>query len=180
MYHIHGDKRVNASVQLITQALLELLEEKPFSRITVADLQRRSTVSRSTFYRCFDRTEDVLAYLCDTGFDKVLEQDLPDAQTLSAQVFRYWMRNTAVLEALVEVRRTDILFSSLRRCLSRMDHFPALSDSAAENDYFIAIVTSVITGILTTWIEHGKQETEEQVFERVSAGMVSAILLVAG
>ena len=143
MYHIHGDKRVNASVQLITQALLELLEEKPFSRITVADLQRRSTVSRSTFYRCFDRTEDVLAYLCDTGFDKVLEQDLPDAQTLSAQVFRYWMRNTAVLEALVEVRRTDILFASLRRCLSRMDHFPALSDSAAENDYFIAIVTSL-------------------------------------
>lgn len=180
MYHIQGDKRVQASVKLITEALLSLLEEKPFSQITVTDLQRRSTVSRSTFYRCFDRPEDVLAYLCDAGFDSVLESDPPDAQTLSLEVFRYWMHNTAVLEALVEVRRTDILFASLRRSLSRVAHLPALSDNAAENDYFVSIVTSVMTGILTTWIEHGKVESAEEVYERVSAGLVSAILLVAG
>lgn len=180
MYHIQGDKRVQSSIKLITEALLALLEEKPFSQITVTDLQRRSTVSRSTFYRCFDRPEDVLAYLCDTGFDTVLQREAPDAQTLSQEVFRYWMHNTAVLEAMVEVHRTDILFTSLRRSLEKLDHFPALSDNAAENDYFIAIVTSVMTGILTTWIEHGKTETPEEVFERVSAGMVSAILLVAG
>lgn len=180
MYHIQGDKRVQASVELITKALLELLAEKPFSRITVTDLQQRSTVSRSTFYRSFDHPADVLAYLCDRGFEIAMRKAEPSAQALGVAVFRYWMENTAVLEALVEVRRTDILLASLRRSLSRAQGFTSLSDSAAENDYFVSIVTSVMTGILTTWIEHGKRETPEEVFERVSAAMASAIPLVAG
>lgn len=180
MYHIQGDKRVQASVELITGALLQLLAEKPFSRITVTDLQQRSTVSRSTFYRSFDRPEDVLAYLCDRGFETAMQDAAPDAAALGLSVFQYWMRNTAVLEALVETHRTDILFASLRRALTQAENIPALSGSAAENDYFISIVTSVMTGILTTWIEHGKSETFEQVFERVAAGMASAIALVTG
>ena len=179
MYHIQDDKRVQTSVKLIADALLALLEEKPFSQITVTDLQLRSTVSRSTFYRSFDRPEDVLAYLCDQGFETALRKAEPSAQALGVAGFRYWMHNTAVLEAIVEVHRTDILFASLRRALTQAQHLPLLSDRAAENDYFVAIVTSVMTGILTTWIEHGKRETPEEVFERVSAGMEAAVQLVA-
>lgn len=65
MYHIKHDKRAESSVELICTAVLELLETKPLGEITISDVQRRSTVSRSTFYRNFDSLEDVLALLCD-------------------------------------------------------------------------------------------------------------------
>ena len=71
MYHIKHDKRAESSVELICTAVLELLETKPLGEITVSDVQRRSTVSRSTFYRNFDSLEDVLALLCDRGFDEI-------------------------------------------------------------------------------------------------------------
>ncbi len=71
MYHIKHDKRAESSVELICTAVLELLETKPLGEITISDVQRRSTVSRSTFYRNFDSLEDVLALLCDRGFDEI-------------------------------------------------------------------------------------------------------------
>ena len=65
MYHIKHDKRAQASTELICAGLLVCMKEKPFARITITDVQRASTVSRSTFYRNFDCLEDVLALLCD-------------------------------------------------------------------------------------------------------------------
>lgn len=54
MYHIKNDKRARASTELICAGLLACMKEKPFARITITDVQRASTVSRSTFYRNFD------------------------------------------------------------------------------------------------------------------------------
>ena len=68
MYHIKNDKRAQASSELICAGLLACMKEKPFARITITDVQHASTVSRSTFYRNFDCLEDVLALLCDRGF----------------------------------------------------------------------------------------------------------------
>ena len=119
MYHIKNDKRARASTELICAGLLACMKEKPFARITITDVQRASTVSRSTFYRNFDCLEDVLALLCDRGFQAVFSEynALPPEQrgSLAKAVFQYWFRNSAVLEALVQIRRTDILFDSLRR-----------------------------------------------------------------
>ena len=74
MYHIKNDKRAYASVELICSSLLELLETTPFEQITISDIQRMSTVSRSTFYRNFDRIEDVLMLLCDRNFDAAFKR----------------------------------------------------------------------------------------------------------
>ena len=53
MYHIKNDKRAQTSTELICAGLLACMREKPFARITITDVQRASTVSRSTFYRNF-------------------------------------------------------------------------------------------------------------------------------
>ena len=74
MYHIKNDKRARASTELICAGLLACMKEKPFARITITDVQRASTVSRSTFYRNFDCLEDVLALLCDRGFQAVFSE----------------------------------------------------------------------------------------------------------
>ena len=114
MYHIKNDKRAQASTELICAGLLACMKEKPFARITITDVQHASTVSRSTFYRNFDCLEDVLALLCDRGFQAVFTayNALPAAQrgNLPKAVFHYWFHNSAVLEALVQIHRTDILF----------------------------------------------------------------------
>ena len=174
MYHIKHDKRAQASTELICSGLLACMKEKPFARITITDVQHASTVSRSTFYRNFDCLEDVLALLCDRGFQAVFaaHSALPPEQrgSLAKAVFQYWFHNSAVLEALVQIHRTDILFDSLRRSAG-------LIEAPARFDYFFAIITSTMVGILTVWVEHGKTETEEQMVQKLAGAFAEIAFL---
>lgn len=162
MYHIKSDKRTETSARLITEAVLALMEEQSFDRITISDVQRRSGVSRSTFYRSFDKLEDVLELLCDQGFQTAFARggNVPEA------VFRYWFANSAVLETLVQIHRTDILYSSFRRTAERHSLMQALKEDDGQYDYFVSLVTSGMVGILTTWVEHGKTETGDEVLQK--------------
>lgn len=48
------------SGRMIEEALFSLLEKKGFEAITVSELVKRADVARRTFYRLYDRKEDVL------------------------------------------------------------------------------------------------------------------------
>ncbi len=181
MYHIKRDKRALASVELICAGLLRLMARKPFEKITITDLQKESTVSRSTFYRNFDCLEDVLELLCDRGFQTIFvtyNAQPPEARgRLSVAVFRYWCKNSGILEPLVAIHRTDILFSSLRRCAAQLDSLQFLAADPVQYDYFVSMITSVMVGILVTWTEHGKAESEEKVLEIVKTAFAAAVSL---
>ena len=181
MYHIKNDKRAYASVELICSSLLELLETTPFEQITISDIQRMSTVSRSTFYRNFDCLEDVLALLCDRGFHAVFTEynALPPERrgSLAKAVFQYWFHNSAVLEALVQIHRTDILFDSLRRSSGLIEALQPMADDPARFDYFVAIITSAMIGVLTVWVEHGKTETEDQMVQKLTSAFIEMAIL---
>lgn len=94
MYHIKEDKRAKASVELICDGLKRCLKEKSFESVTISDIQRVSGVSRSTFYRNFDRIEDVLALMCDRVF---VEAFLSDYANISEAVFRTWFRHQELI-----------------------------------------------------------------------------------
>ena len=181
MYHIKNDKRAQTSTELICAGLLACMREKPFARITITDVQRASTVSRSTFYRNFDCLEDVLALLCDRGFQTVFSgyNALPPEQrgNLPKAVFHYWFHNSAVLEALVQIHRTDILFDSLRRSTGLIEALRPLTDDRAQFDYFAAIIASGMIGVLTVWVEHGKTETEAQMVQKLAGAFAEMALL---
>lgn len=160
MYHIKEDKRAKASVELICDGLKRCLKEKSFESVTISDIQRISGVSRSTFYRNFDRMEDVLALMCDRVFEEAFASDYSN---ISEAVFRTWFHHADMIEAVVGIGRGDMLYASLRRCTSRMrSGLPEWGD-AAPLDYLASIIASSMMGIMITWVERGKKESEEEL-----------------
>lgn len=160
MYHIKEDKRAKASVELICDGLKRCLKEKSFESVTISDIQRISGVSRSTFYRNFDRMEDVLALMCDRVFEEAFASDYSN---ISEAVFRTWFRYADMIEAVVGIGRGDMLYASLRRCTSRMrSGLPEWGD-AAPLDYLASIIASSMMGIMITWVERGKKDSEEEL-----------------
>ena len=174
MYHIKNDKRAYASVELICSSLLELLETTPFEQITISDIQRMSTVSRSTFYRNFDRIEDVLMLLCDRSFDAAFKRAEETGEEIRVAVFHYWL---TLLETIVRIHRTDILVESLRRSEQVERYFRPYIKDETVFDYFSGVIASAMVGILSTWIEHGKVESEEQVMQNTQKAFVKLITL---
>lgn len=92
-------------------------------------------------------------------------------------MFHYWFHNSAVLEALVQIHRTDILSDSLRRSTGLIEALRPLTDDRAQFDYFAAIIASGMIGVLTVWVEHGKTETEAQMVQKLAGAFAEMALL---
>lgn len=62
------DRRTVYTINEIQQAFLRLLQDKPFAKLTVAELCREAAITRSTFYLHYQNLNEVL----DTVLDQAL------------------------------------------------------------------------------------------------------------
>ncbi len=160
MYHKKQDKRSIQSCDLIYIALDQLLKEKSFESISVKDVVDRANIGRTTFYRNFDAIEDVLRLKCDEAFDGMKEYLIINNQNpLILKTFlRYWYLDSKILEILIHIKRTDIIFDSFSRII---EDFLQIIDTRIgtliqHKNYFIAIRIGVALNILEQWIKDGK------------------------
>ena len=69
------------SRKLINEALADLLQEKPFDKITVTDIVKRADINRGTFYAHYRDVPDVVDHLIQQTFDAI--RNAVDQQTES-------------------------------------------------------------------------------------------------
>lgn len=175
MYHISHDKRAIRSAELVGEGLLRCLERKPFADVTVTDVQKASGVGRATFYRLFDNTADVLAYLCDGVFEqageayRALDGTNTDETTLA--FIRVWMEHKALLRAIAAGDRLDLIFRAHMKHLApvKEELFPGSPMDEAQTRYLMAMLTACTAAALTAWLANGAVETAEQLQQRIKA-----------
>jgi AcrR family transcriptional regulator len=171
MYHIRNDKRTLRSAQAVYEGLMACLKQKPLDQVTISDVQRASGVARTTFYRSFDNISDVLAWRCDESFREVLGSINPEAfkneRELARQYFSYWMEHGDILELLVRSNRYDIIYASHRRVGDEMrERYGTVAGvSPSHGDYFMAVRTGFTLSMLTTWAEHGRAESVDELLQ---------------
>ncbi len=170
MYHIKQDKRSQTSARLIAQGFVNCLADKDYGRITIADIQKYSTVSRSTFYRMFDGTEDVVAYLCDRTFEAVTSQIRElgyDGLAQLARLFtRCWMEQRELLSLIVSIHREDILCNAYRKQIGIV-RYRIRDDAIRErfSEYHISLLASIMAQTLLMWHKSGAEQTPEELVE---------------
>jgi AcrR family transcriptional regulator len=170
MYHIANDKRCRNSAELIYKGLLACMKKKEFDRITVSDLQKESSVARTTFYRCFDNISDILYWKCDSCFYDVLvngnEKNFPGEYELIQHYFAYWMKHSDILEMLIKINRQDIIYAChmknaeiLEKRFGKVKGLPP-----QHKEYFMAIRTGFTISILTAWLKNGRREKPDEIY----------------
>lgn len=170
MYHIKEDKRAKKSAELIANAVMDLMERKDFEDITITNIEKRSSVARSTFYRLFDNTTDVLAYLCDRTFDDLLNihaqhlgKSMRDILIYTGQ---YWMEHDLILRVIEKSGYQNILSESFERHLPdtiAYSFYGQTEKLPQMNEYSAPILVSIISSSLLTWVKTGRKETAEQL-----------------
>lgn len=71
------DPRVKRTRKLLQQALIELLQEKNFSGISILDITERATVNRATFYAHFPDKYALLDVMLREQFQQMITGQLP-------------------------------------------------------------------------------------------------------
>lgn len=173
MYHISADIRAKKSASKIVAGLITIAQTKSLPDITVSDLLKTSKVSRSTFYRLFDNIIDVLEYECDCITKQILAAE-GNLDTFHAQNFFIYlidslMAHDNLLEILIKSHRIDIFCISFRKNFSSINKYLySLEPIEAETaDYINNIIAVLFPSMITTWIQHEKTETKEQVYLRM-------------
>lgn len=182
MFHIKNDERFLHSSELLYRGLVALMKEKPFEKISYQELSKVSTVSRATIYRNFDSLEDILYWKCSTKFAEILgayvatDTSTRKKDDFLIHVFQAWSMDSEVLERLMEIGRIDIIF----RCFKEnahiiMEHMKdEISLIGAAYDYFISIRIGIFVGVISVWLDRGKQETTDQIVEMMISQLRAA------
>ena len=100
------------SRQLITEALADLLQEKPLNKITVTDVVNRAQINRGTFYAHYQDIPDVIGRLVGGTFTQLLEQPLSAPDQTPAQ------RLHRLLELFDQIFQQDLAFYRKIMCSS--------------------------------------------------------------
>lgn len=69
------------------KALLKLIEEKPFSTISVSDIATQAGVSRMAFYRNYNAIEDILMEHLDEVVEEYKAEEIEDIISKNEKVF---------------------------------------------------------------------------------------------
>ena len=169
MFHIKPDKRSQTSAGLVVEGLHSCLKEKPFSAITITDVQKASTVGRATFYRLFDSLPDVLAYECDLIFQQLITEGRTIAAKSNHDAFVYyfsvWMEHTYLLNAVTTSGHLEILYSAFQNHSREIGSIMSPDENLVdeEADYLMKVVSLGMVGILEVWMKHGKKRSAEDL-----------------
>ena len=170
MYTVQKTPAALRSPELICRAMCSLMAEFPFEEITITRICQEAGVGRKTFYRNYERKEDVLeqmiAYLRDEYERELLLVPLEEAVRfhftfLSRQIeFLKLMHSTGQI-ALVNAR-----FSELQPKV-----MPKWSDDEREDAYRSAVVVAGTEAIVRKWAERGFRESVEELVQMHQAAL---------
>ena len=177
MYHISKDKRTQKSAELIWQGMEQCLQEKPFEKLRISDINQKSYVSRATFYRLFDGLQDVLVYECDQIYsqleDAVEGEVIHSKQEFFLLLIEKWMKQEVLIQTLVENNLTGILYDTHMKNRDFMKKIflkdTTLSDREA--DYMVSLLANIIPAAMNTWYRHGRNESPMEVYRAVGESL---------
>ena len=113
------DLRIRRTYKLLSDALTQLLTEKPFEKISVTDICERAMVHRATFYAHFEDKYQLLNY-CILSHSAVFDEVPITEHTLEGYK-EYFMNVARILLSQIE-KKSDTYMALMRQNNSTFEH----------------------------------------------------------
>ncbi len=117
------DRRSRRTRQLVSSAMLELLNEKRYEAITVQDILDRSGVGRSTFYSHYYDKDDVHAAMMEQMLDgmslHLLENTAQEAILPSLELFQHIRKEPQLFHAMAEGSNGQRMWEMMQTALAK-------------------------------------------------------------
>ena len=150
--------------EAITQALVELMDEKPFESISITEVVQRAGVGRSSFYRHFSGKKDVLLQHLNVLFDWPRDYG-PDREHDMEDYLLMWFqdvkRDRAFFETLQRNGMLELIYTQLASNIQYNLETYDLKLHKYQPIFFMGAAVAVIIA----WIEGGFEESEEEINE---------------
>jgi len=175
------DARVRRTRDALGDALVALMQEKPFDTITVQDVLDRAKVGRSTFYTHYSDKDDLLMSDAEEFFESVamllsVRGDTSDRVFPVREFFGHIVEAKQFVDALVSAGKFNDNMELARGLFARgieqrLSELPKGKGIPAEERPAIAFAhAGALLSLLTWWIDRGMRQPPaemDQLFHKM-------------
>ncbi|MFT6113142.1 MAG: AcrR family transcriptional regulator [Oleispira sp.] len=183
------DKRVERSRRLLINALLELMKDCPYNKISVAHIAEKSGVARPTFYLHFHSKDDLLISHIDEMFERFYAEidgyitQRKDADPVIATImFRQWSDNAEFARLLVQTDIDSLMLSQFKNYIERVVERFMTAHNVPNKAGLLPYVVDFLAGasfmVIKRWVLKGLVETPEVMGELYASLVRPGLLAV--
>ena len=158
-------------VESLTQALLQLMEKKPLSKINVSELCSRAGVGRISFYRNFDSMDEILVRhlkkCTDDWWEDFVQRDADEFYNdFWPELLEQYRKNGHLIRLLYQNNASHLIKDHIFAC--------CMSDAAGteEDAYTRAALAGALYGMVDEWIKRGMGQFPENFSIRKIASLM--------
>lgn len=171
------DARVRYTRKIIQDVFLELLKEKPVTKITVKEICDKAEINRGTFYKHYQDCYDLLEKIEDEGlreFEKMLASiEATGVQPALVAILNTLRSNSQLIKALDDAaggRR--FIYRLAGCCFHYMEQWlgPAEQSacSVAKRAAGFAFLAGGSSSVIEWWLRSGMKESPEEIAAFIS------------
>lgn len=160
----------------LRKALISLMEEKPFDKISISDIAVRAELSRQTFYTNFDTKEEILEHFLREIFNQCSRNMKFDSSKLMEFLrgyFGFWETYAPFLRLLLE---NNLSYLFLRQSRAYYQEVIVRPRSNYTDGRVIPYIQSYAAGVtyelLITWIRNNRDLNLNEISE-VAYGLLT-------
>ena len=159
---LSGKEAGKLTKECLQKALVELMGEKPFDKITISELVLKSGVSRQSFYRNYSSKEEILKDLHEQLAEDIFaieeQVDKKDSYSWFLVFFSYLKKNAEYL---------TMLFRAMEQKQSNFFFLPSLKEifhiEDKEGQYRACAYEGGLNNICREWLAGGMKESVEDM-----------------
>ena len=163
-------RRKNTTTEMMMgymcSALLELMLEKDYAKISIGEIVKKAGVDRSSYYRHFKSKEDIISFF----FDMVLKESLDGFTNLSSIDFTLYIHS--IYMAFYNYKKEVLLIyhynlsSLLLDVLSKRFQFSEIAiEFPLTKQYELSYIIGGIYNNLIFWMSRDMNETPDELTE---------------
>lgn len=171
-----NNKTALQSQKQISEAMMALMLEKPFSQITISELCKAAGISRQTFYSLFTSRENVVVFTLQAQYcytpAPVEESDGTDGGHRECKYYglrqlcrgysEYLRRNRALIKLLVDNRIDYLLYDSFYEAMDGCECFLRQVDPCVRG-YAVSFYAGGIACVARRYAQEGCMSSADQL-----------------
>jgi AcrR family transcriptional regulator len=171
--------RVRRTRALLRQALVELIEDRGFERITVGDLAARAMISRAAFYRNYRDKYDLVERIFDEAMAEMTADE--DGTRSPGQRFADFLGHIDTYHrlygALLGRNGSPWFADRMRSALATMSsgHLPGRDADALAP----SVISAMFMQSIIWWLEHDRPCAPDELAQQ-SSRLIRAVIEAAG
>ena len=157
------------SREWLVEALLSLMEEKAYSKITIKDICKRADLSRQTFYNFFEGKDSIIRFCIHRCYsemmDRLAEKCPVKLVDITEQLMETLYQNRKLMERIVAHKLDYFLELELAAVIQVFAGQISPEAKKEPDQYATAFLSGAVAHMVLYWFKDEKPMEKEQLSE---------------